>query len=714
MTGLLWLIPVFPALGFLINGLVGRLVGKKAVAWVACGVVAVSFVLSLGAVAQLAGMPEGSRYMENRLATWIPEIGAGTAAPGLALDWLFVLDPLSAVMILIVTGVGLLIHIYSVAYMWEEEGFWRYFTYLNLFMAMMLTLVLGGSFAVMFVGWEGVGLCSYLLIGYFYWKTDCADAGRKAFITNRIGDLAFVIGTLTLFALFGTLEFRPILTAVATGQGSAWILTAVGICLFIGACGKSAQIPLYVWLPDAMAGPTPVSALIHAATMVTAGVYMVCRLSPLFVAAPAALTTVAVVGAATALFAATIGLAQNDIKKVLAYSTVSQLGYMFLAAGVGAFSAAIFHLMTHAFFKALLFLGSGAVIHALHHEQDMMKMGGLKKHLPVTYKVFLCGWLAIAGVPFFAGFFSKDEILWKAFLWNPAIWAVAAVTAVITAFYMTRLMGLTFWSPSRMDHHTESHVHEVPALMKWPLIALAVLSVVGGLLSVPAALGGNYMPFTLERWLEPVFESSTYAALATGGAEADAAHGAMPVAGAEHAATAAEGTASAEGTVTHQAEAHVEHNPVLEYGLMLLAATLAIVTMRFGYNFYRDGLAKADAVRRRFNGVYQMLKNKYWVDEIYDASILQNFYRLCRAALTFDVRVVDGAVHLVRNVTVGSSYLSVFWDTWIVDGLVNLAGRTVRGISGLLRKLQTGLTQSYASAMVFGLFVLICLYMYVS
>ena len=710
MTGLLWLIPIFPVLGFLINGLVGRLISKKAVAWVACGVVAVSFVLSGLAVVELAGMEPGSRYMENRLATWIPAIGADSAAPGLALDWLFVLDPLSAVMILIVTGVGLLIHIYSVAYMWEEEGFWRYFTYLNLFMAMMLTLVLGGSFAVMFVGWEGVGLCSYLLIGYFYWKPDCADAGRKAFITNRIGDLAFVIGTLTLFAVFGTLEFRPILTAVATGQGSTFLLTAVGLCLFVGACGKSAQIPLYVWLPDAMAGPTPVSALIHAATMVTAGVYMVCRLSPLFVAAPIALATVAVVGATTALFAATIGLAQNDIKKVLAYSTVSQLGYMFLAAGVGAFSAAIFHLMTHAFFKALLFLGSGAVIHALHHEQDMMKMGGLKKHLPVTYKVFLCGWLAIAGVPFFAGFFSKDEILWKAFLWSPVIWAVAAVTAVITAFYMTRLMGLTFWSPSRMDRHTEEHVHEVPGLMKWPLVALAVLSVVGGLFSVPAALGGNYMPFSLERWLEPVFDPGTYAALATGAAEV--AEGATFGAGAEHGATAH--AAVSEGAVPHEAEAHGEHSVALEYGLMLLAATLAVVTMRFGYNFYRGGVERADAVRRRFSSVYEVLKNKYWVDEFYDASILQSFYRLCRATLTFDVRVVDGAVHLVRNVTVGSSYLAVFWDTRIVDGLVNLTGRTIRGISGLLRKLQTGLTQSYASAMVFGLFVLICLYMYVS
>jgi NADH-quinone oxidoreductase subunit L len=688
VSGSLWLIPILPVIGFLINGLLGSRMPKKAVSFIACGVVAVAFVLSGLAVIELAGMPAGQRYMENRLATWVPPVDAGGGAKGLAVDWLFTLDPLSAVMILIVTGVGLLIHIYSVGYMWEEPGYWRYFTYLNLFMAMMLTLVLGGSFAVMFVGWEGVGLCSYLLIGYFYWKPDCADAGRKAFITNRIGDLAFVIGTLTLFSYFGTLEFRPILHAVTTGQGPQWVLTVVALCLFGGACGKSAQIPLYVWLPDAMAGPTPVSALIHAATMVTAGVYMVCRLAPLYLAAPAALTVMACVGAATALFAATIGLAQDDIKKVLAYSTVSQLGYMFLAAGVGAFSGAIFHLTTHAFFKALLFLGSGAVIHALHHEQDMMKMGGLRKQLPTTYKVFLCGWVAIAGVPLTSGFFSKDEILWKAFQWSPVIWAVGAITAVLTAFYMTRLMGLTFWGKSRMDHHTEQQVHEVGPAMKWPLVILAGLALVGGFLSVPASLW--HMPFTLEGWLEPVFNPATYAAL--GGTTG----GTMGGEAAELAGHAEEAGSAA------------------EYGLMLLMSLLAVLTMWFGFNLYDKTPEKAAAFKKRFAGVYNVLKNKYWVDEIYDALVIQNFYRLSRAAHWFDVSVVDGAVHLVRNLTVGFSYLSVFWDTWVVDGLVNLAGRTVRAGSGGLRKLQTGLLQSYASAMVFGLFVLICFYMYVS
>jgi NADH-quinone oxidoreductase subunit L len=612
-------------------------------------------------------------------------VDAGGGPAALALDWVFVLDPLSAVMILVVTGVGFLIHVYSIGYMADEPGYWRYFTYLNLFMAMMLTLVLGGSFAVMFVGWEGVGLCSYLLIGFYYWKTDCADAGRKAFITNRIGDMAFVAGTLTLFSLFGTLEFRPILAAVAGGAGSYWVLAAIGICLFIGACGKSAQIPLYVWLPDAMAGPTPVSALIHAATMVTAGVYMVCRLSPLYLAAPVALTVVAVVGAATALFAATIGLAQNDIKKVLAYSTVSQLGFMFVAAGVGAFGAAIFHLVTHAFFKALLFLGSGAVIHALHHEQDMTKMGGLRSKLPVTHMVFLAGWMSIAGIPITAGFMSKDEILWRAFGWSPLLWLVMAGTAVITAVYMTRLMGLTFWGTSRVDPHAAHHVHEVPGVMKWPLVALAVLAVFGGLLSVPASLGGNLMPFTLEAWLHPVFTPVSYLAASEG---------------AGHAAA-------------HAAEAG-EHSSALEYGLMALAIVLAAVALAWTGHLYDKQPQRVEAIRRRFAAAHRVLLNKYWVDELYEFLILRNFYRLCRAAHAIDVRVVDGAVHLVRNVTIGTSYLSVFWDTWVVDGLVNLTGRTIRAGSGSLRRLQTGMAQSYATAMVLGLFVLICVYMYMS
>ncbi|HKY33709.1 MAG TPA: NADH-quinone oxidoreductase subunit L [Candidatus Polarisedimenticolia bacterium] len=689
MSDFLWLIPLCPALGFLVNGLIGRKLSKRAVSAVACGVVLLSFLLSVAAVAQLAAMPAGERVMENRALTWIPRVDSGGGPPGLALDWLYVLDPLSAVMILVVTGVGFLIHVYSIGYMWEEQGYWRYFTYLNLFMAMMLTLVLGGSFAVMFVGWEGVGLCSYLLIGYYHTRTDCADAGRKAFITNRIGDLAFVAGTLTLFALFGTLEFRPILAAVASGEGPYWVLAAVGLALFVGACGKSAQIPLYVWLPDAMAGPTPVSALIHAATMVTAGVYMVCRLAPLYLAAPVALTVVAIVGAATALFAATIGIAQNDIKKVLAYSTVSQLGYMFVAAGVGAFGAAVFHLTTHAFFKALLFLGSGAVIHALHHEQDMMKMGGLKAKLPVTHAVFLCGWAAIAGVPLTSGFFSKDEILWKSFLWSPLLWASAAATAVITAFYMTRLMGLTFWGRSRMDHHAEAHVHEVPGVMKWPLIILAALALLGGFLSVPPALGGDLMPFTLEGWLHPVFTPATYAASGHHGA-----HG---------------------GDAGHAGEEHGgHHGAAAEYGLMLLASTLAVLTMWLGWRLYDRHPEKAAAWKERFAGIHGVLKNKYWVDELYDAVVIRSFYSLCRAAHVLDVRVVDGVVHLVRNVTVGTSYLSVFWDTWVVDGLVNLTGRTVRAGSGVLRRLQTGLAQSYASAMVLGLFLLICVYMYMS
>jgi NADH-quinone oxidoreductase subunit L len=457
-------------------------------------------------------------------------------------------------------------------------------------------------------------------------------------------------------------------------------------------------VPLYVWLPDAMAGPTPVSALIHAATMVTAGVYMVCRMAPMYALAPVALTIIACVGAATAIFAATIGIAQNDIKKVLAYSTVSQLGYMFLAAGVGAFSAAIFHLMTHAFFKALLFLGSGAVIHALHHEQDMMKMGGLKKKLPVTYAIFLCGWVAIAGMPPTSGFFSKDEILWKSFLWSPIIWAVAALTALITAFYMTRLMGLTFWGKSRMDHHTEAHVHEVPGVMKWPLVTLAVLSIVGGFLNVPASLGGGEH---LHHWLAPVFDASTYA---SGHAEA---------AVAEHGGAAESGHGEAAEGHDEAAGGHAG-SAATEYGLMALAVALGAGMLWFGWNLYNNHPERAAAWRARYASIHKVLQNKYWVDELYQAVIIQPFYRLCAIAAWLDVKIVDGAVNAVRNVTVGTSYFSVFWDTWIVDGLVNLVGRVFRGSFSVLRRLQTGLTQSYASAMVFGIFVMICIYMYLS
>jgi len=485
MLKLIWLIPVLPLLGVAINGLLGKRLSRRAVGLIGCAVVLASFIVSAGAVLELSRLPEDARHFETSLGTWLPGGPAGGGATIAPIPWGFALDPLSAVMILVVTGVGFLIHVYSVGYMDHEEGFARFFVYINLFMSMMLTLVLGSNLLVTFVGWEGVGLCSYLLIGFFYDRPfdtrtglTCADAGRKAFLVNRIGDFAFVIGMLYLITTFGTLDYRALSEAItAGGSGQQALLTTIGILLFIGACGKSAQIPLYVWLPDAMAGPTPVSALIHAATMVTAGVYMVTRMSTLYTHAPEAMAVIAVIGAATAIFAATMGITATDIKKVLAYSTVSQLGYMFAAAGVGAWTAAIFHLMTHAFFKALLFLGAGSVIHGQHGEQDITRMGGLRSRLPITFATFLTATLAIAGIFPLAGFFSKDEILWGA--WSSghtAVWGVLALSAGLTAFYMFRLTFLVFYGAYRGDPPTFGKTHESPRAMTVPLMILAVPS----------------------------------------------------------------------------------------------------------------------------------------------------------------------------------------------------------------------------------------------
>jgi NADH-quinone oxidoreductase subunit L len=710
MLRYLWLIPLLPFVGFVVNGLFGPRAGKRFVTVVGCGTVFVAFLLSCAAVWDLAanleayeagsasGLSVSTKHRRAELMVWewipgprqgsgeavpgasappsaaessgeaVPETGSGASAPALVVPWLLTLDPLSAVMLLVVTGVGFLIHVYSTGYMAEDAGYWRFFAYLNLFMASMLTLVLGGAFPVMFVGWEGVGLCSYLLIAFWYEGEENAQAGRKAFITNRIGDAGFILGVLILWGAYGTMEISGVMEGVRSGAGgvTTGLLTAAALLLFVGAAGKSAQIPLYVWLPDAMAGPTPVSALIHAATMVTAGVYMVCRCSALYEAAPAAMWTVAIVGAATALFAATIGLAQNDIKKVLAYSTVSQLGYMFLGAGVGAFTGTIFHLTTHAFFKALLFLGSGAVIHALHHEQDMRKMGGLKEKLPWTYGAFLMGWLAIAGIVPWSGFFSKDELLLGAFEASKPLWLVGLVGAGLTALYMTRLIGLTFWGESRVEPQVESKVHEAPAAMKWVLVALAVLSVFGGVLGLPG------MHF-LEGWLQPVFHPEA------------AAHG-------------------AEG-----------HHVALGVELALMGASLLVagIGIAIGWSYYRKGRGeKAERVARRAGGVYRLIRDKYRIDELYDATVLRAYYWLCDFSSRFDIRIVDGLVNGARHMTVGGSYLSAFWDSWVVDGLVNLTGYTVRGGSWVLRKLQSGFVQAYAATMVFGLFVLLCVYLF--
>src|SRR5437016_5276127 len=459
---LIWLIPLFPAAGFVINGLFGKRMSKTMVGVIACGLVFISFIFSAGAVFQLLQLDSAHRSHTVKLYEWINAGPAHTSEGPLArfqADWGFLLDPRSAVVVLVVTGIGFLIYVYSTGYMREEDGYYRFFAYLNLFMFSMLTLVLGNNYLMMFVGWEGVGLCSYLLIGYYFHKKSAGDAAKKAFVVNRVGDWGFSIGIMLIFATFGTLEFTRVGEAVHEGitagrfHVSDPLFIGIALALFIGATGKSAQIPLYTWLPDAMEGPTPVSALIHAATMVTAGVYMVARSNFIYQMAPQAMTVVAVTGALTALFAASIGLVQNDIKRVLAYSTVSQLGYMFLALGVGAFAAGIFHLMTHAFFKALLFLGSGSVIHALHHEQDIRKMGALRKKLPVTFWTFLVGTIALAGVWPLSGFFSKDAILAQAIAQHHyPLFALGWFVAILTSFYMFRLVFVVFFGTNRASH----------------------------------------------------------------------------------------------------------------------------------------------------------------------------------------------------------------------------------------------------------------------
>jgi NADH-quinone oxidoreductase subunit L len=618
MLKLIWLIPILPLLGVALNGLFGKRLGRTGVSVIGCGVIAAALLLSAGAVNELSHLPPDARHFETSLGTWMPMGPTGASGGMEPISWGFALDPLSAIMILVVTGVGLLIHIYSVGYMEHDPGFARFFTYLNLFMAMMLTLVLGSNLLVTFVGWEGVGLCSYLLIGFFYDRPfdlrtglTCADAGRKAFLVNRIGDFAFVIGMLYLVTTFGTLDYRGLSSSIASdGSAHHALLVAVGILLFVGACGKSAQIPLYVWLPDAMAGPTPVSALIHAATMVTAGVYMVVRMSTLYAAAPEAMGVIAAVGAATAIFAATMGITATDIKKVLAYSTVSQLGYMFAAAGVGAWTAAIFHLMTHAFFKALLFLGAGSVIHGQHGEQDITKMGGLRAKMPVTFATFFTAALAIAGIVPLAGFFSKDEILFGA--WssgNKLVWAVLALSAGLTAFYMFRLTFLVFYGNYRGNPHTFVEAHESPRSMTVPLVVLATLSVVGGWIGIPAVIGDTLFGHDVNafhHWLAPAI---------------------------------AGGHPPAAETV----EASVGAG--LELGLMVLALVIAGAGISTAWLLYRKHEGVASAVAHRFPVPYAMLRNLYWVDELYEAVILRPFYAISRFFAGFDRLVIDGLVN---------------------------------------------------------------------
>lgn len=642
------LIPVFPLLAVLINGFAGHKYSHDLAGRIAFGAVGLSF---LCAISVLFGVMSDPTPREVIAYSWI---FGGTFHVDLA----FLIDPLSAVMLMVVTGVGFLIHVYSTGYMHGEEGFTRFFVYMNLFMVSMLLLVMGNNYLVLFIGWEGVGLCSYLLIGYYFHKVSAAKAATKAFVVNRIGDAGFLLAIFLIFSNFETLDYTKALANV--GQLSEGMATAIALCLLVGAVGKSAQIPLYTWLPDAMEGPTPVSALIHAATMVTAGVYMVVRNHVIFDMAPVAMATVGIIGGITALFAATIGLVQNDIKRVLAYSTVSQLGYMFLACGVGAYIAAIFHLVTHAFFKALLFLSAGAVIHSLDGEQDIRKMGGLHNRIPITYKVFLIGTLAIAGIPPLAGFWSKDEIMAHAFL-NGGIgyllYAFAAIGAFLTSFYMFRLTYLTFYGQSRVDPEVDKHIHESPPVMTVPLMVLAGLSVVGGFLGVPPEHGWFHS------FLEPV----------------------ATAVGAEH----------------HE----VGLGTLL--GLMTVAISIALGGWGLAHYMYSMKPGMADEWAEKYAGAYQMFLNKYHVDELYDAIIVEPCKRLGEIWDWVDQNIID---RFIRGIGHGAdaSGAGITWtEKHVVYAGLNVIGYANHLAAWSWRKLQTGLVNHYAAVIVIGLFILV-------
>jgi NADH-quinone oxidoreductase subunit L len=686
---MLALIPLLPFVGFLVNSLVGRRLSKSVSGGVACLAMFASFLVGAASVWSLVGRPVGDRVVEQVLFQWI-------TSGDFDLPLMLRLDPLGAVMVLVVTGIAFVIHVYSTAYMHEETDgeYARYFAYLNLFAAFMLVLVLGANFLVMFVGWEGVGLCSYLLIGFWFKKKSASDAGKKAFIVNRIGDFAFVVGMLLLFREFGTLDFLAVAQRAATlsPETTFGLVSLMTLLFFVGATGKSAQIPLYTWLPDAMEGPTPVSALIHAATMVTAGVYMIGRNAELFSLAPQTLQVVAVIGACTALMAGTIGLVQNDIKRVLAYSTVSQLGYMFLAMGVGAFSAGIFHLYTHAFFKALMFLGSGAVIHALHGEQDMRHMGGLKRELPITYWTFLVGALAIAGVPLLSGFFSKDEILFYTFYrGHTVLWVLGALTALLTATYMFRLVYMTFFGERRNvpaardpgdghghgshahgDHGHAGHLHDAPPAMATALVVLAVGAVLAGYIGVPHFLGGSNR---IETFLEPSFHPAAFATTQPGPQGAVETHGEAgehdTARGADHATPAAHG------------ESHDDPGKVqLEWSLMAVSVALAFAGIGLATLFFKAQPERAERMAAAFPGVHRLLLNKYYVDEVYDAAIVQPMKATSEKFLWKTV------------------------DAGVIDGLVNGTGAVVRGSASVLRLFQTGSVRAYAASLfIGGLFV---------
>jgi NADH-quinone oxidoreductase subunit L len=725
MLEMIWLIPILPLIGFLINGLIGGRLGKQAVSIIAPAAVGGSFII---AVLLFFNLPENA--VSKVHYTWM---SVGDFHVDVALR----LDHLSIIMTLVVTGVGFLIHIYSIGYIHHESkgGVARYFAYINLFSFAMLVLVLADNFLLMFVGWEGVGLCSYLLIGYWYKKDSASDAGKKAFIVNRIGDAGLLIAMFTIFAIFGSLDYDVVLNpALAAGASASGLIPLICLAIFIGATGKSAQIPLYVWLPDAMEGPTPVSALIHAATMVTAGVYMVVRCNVLYALSPDVLMVVAVVGALTAIFSATIGLAQFDIKRVLAYSTVSQLGYMFFAAGVGAYSAAIFHLVTHAFFKACLFLCSGSVIHGMHEEQDMRKMGGLKVLMPITYLTMLISTLAIAGIPPFAGFFSKDAILWAAVEnGHNILWLLGAVAAMVTSFYMFRLMYMTFSGSFRNGEEARKKVHESPATMTLPLIVLAALATVAGFVGLPYAFKANFgLPYDqFGHFLEPgdkeagaqaiILDRETLLLAGKDSAHGDHAedagqvnhgdegeHGPSPhIAGAadsnSNLATLASsiyekyrlGTLSRDEALseankltmaakTEVRKHHHEHNVVGEWIFMVISVVLALIGWFFARLLYKD--KEPDIVAQKGGAAFRLLENKYYVDEIYNAGVVNP--------------LVKGSRNLLWK----------FFDAGLIDGLaVNGSARSVGLVGRIARLLHTGYVQSYLFFFLVGVLVLIAI-----
>src|ERR1039457_2581567 len=691
----IWLIPLFPAFGAATMFFFGRRLQKATVNAVCVGAVVVAFLFACFTVVEYTHFAHGTgQPFEKIVYTWLGSADGhlnfikkdGTPASFNA-DAGFLLDPLSCVWLLFVTGVGMLIHIYSTGYMAHEGGYYRFFGYMNLFMFSMLTLILANNYMMLFVGWEGVGLCSYLLIGFYFHRHSASTAANKAFIVNRIGDAGFILGALTLVWYLGSFRFTDINALARSGHFAIGdpVLTAAALLLFVGACGKSAQLPLYVWLPDAMEGPTPVSALIHAATMVTAGVYMVARSNAVFVLAPNAMKTVAIVGALTAIFAASIGLVQNDIKRVLAYSTVSQLGYMFLALGVGAFAAGVFHVFTHAFFKALLFLGSGSVIHAMSGEQDMRNMGDLRGRIPTTYKTMFVGMLAIAGIPGFAGFFSKDEILWQA--WTSeggayrVLWFIGFATALMTAFYMGRLIFLTFFGRPRMSHEVEHHVHESPKSMTVPLVVLALCSVAAGWLGLPHSLGGSNR---FEKFLDPVFAKEAR------------------VLGAEEPGQLAAG------------KKEEEHTDPMEYGLMALSVGAAIVGLGLAYRAYaRAGKDYKEPIAVTAPSLYKVLYNKWFVDEGYDyiftgrrkiGDVRLGVMGAGEASSWFDAKIIDGTVNDVGWVTRAVATLSTWWDKWIIDGVgVNGPAILARMLSYPTRLFEWGLVQWYALVMIAGL-----------